>query len=146
MRRASSVLRSAHLHVEVYLGFTIRHIGNVVRASVRLPCGCLCSAKSSAGSAHESLRCSMITMRYFLIACHFAKRVPYQVKVCKFAPGARRGCRNRCVIKECEVPPHQQLQHWHERDMREHSVEGRHTGDTPEASARSCFPQGIAAH
>ena len=36
MRRASSVFRSAHLHVEVYSEFRILHIGNVVRASVRI--------------------------------------------------------------------------------------------------------------
>ena len=34
MRKALSVFRRAHLHVEVYSGFRILHIGNVVRASV----------------------------------------------------------------------------------------------------------------
>ena len=34
MRKALSVFRRAYLHVEVYSGFRILHIGNVVRASV----------------------------------------------------------------------------------------------------------------
>ena len=34
-------------------GSRILHIGNVVRASVHIPRGCLCSAKSCAGFAHE---------------------------------------------------------------------------------------------
>ena len=34
MRKALSVFRRAHLHVEVYSGFRILHIGNVVRANV----------------------------------------------------------------------------------------------------------------
>ena len=41
------------------------------------------------------------------------------------------------MIKECEVPPHLQLQHWHERDMREHSVEGRDKEDATEVCVRS---------
>ena len=34
-----SVFRRAHLHVEVYSGFRILHIGNVVRASVSVMYG-----------------------------------------------------------------------------------------------------------
>ena len=60
------MFRSAHLDIGVYSGFRIHHIGNVVRASVRIPCGCLCSAKSSAGSAHESDGCGLITVRICL--------------------------------------------------------------------------------
>ena len=62
-RKASSVCGSAHLHVEMYSEFSILHIRNVDRANVRLPCGCLCSVKSCAGSAHESHGCGMITVR-----------------------------------------------------------------------------------
>ena len=97
--------RRAHLDVGVYSGFRIHHIGNVVCACGHMPYGCWCSAKPSAGSAHESHACGMITVLAFLeVIWHFAKCVVYQVEECKLAPGARRGWRNRSLLKKRDVP------------------------------------------